>query len=162
PSAASALNLIGTDVGRPLRDFNLPADMKDLDDMLAGAIERNAPSEREARDHTGRWHLMRVCPYRTDEQRTEGAVLSLAELDALKGSAGAVAESETRYHVLADSAPVLIWVNDIGGSRFANRAFEEFVGMGEAQLRDAEWGSFVHSDDRERFVEAYRKAVEQR
>ena len=158
PAAATALNLIGTDVGRPLRDFNLPPDMRELDDLLGAAVERNQRGEREVRDHGGRWHLMRVQPYRTDEQRTEGAVLALVDIDAIKRSVDAVAESENRFHVLADSAPVLIWVNDLGGSRFVNRAFEEFVGIPESQVRDTDWASFVHSDDRERFMDTYRRA----
>ncbi len=162
PTAATALNLIGTDVGRPLRDFNLPPDMKDVHDMLAAAVERNAPSEREARDHGGRWQLLRVRPYRTDEHRIEGAVLSLVDIDEIKRSAEAVAESEGRFHTLADSAPVLIWVNDLEGARFVNRAFEEFVGIDEAGLRETAWAAFVHSDDREKFLDVYRKAFERR
>ncbi len=162
PTAATALNLMGTDVGRPLRDFNLPPDMQDVHDMLAAAVERNAPSEREARDHGGRWQLLRVRPYRTDEHRIEGAVLSLVDIDEIKRSAEAVAESEGRFHTLADSAPVLIWVNDLAGARFVNRAFEEFVGVDEAGLRNVEWAAFVHSDDREKFLDAYRKAFERR
>ncbi|MEW5744778.1 MAG: EAL domain-containing protein [Nitrospirota bacterium] len=65
-------------------------------------------------------------------------------------------ESEERFRILADSAPVLIWVNGLEGAEFVNRAYIEFVGVSrEVEVRRYDWAKFVHPEDRERYVAAY-------
>ncbi len=162
PATAQVLNLIAGDVGRPICDIKLPPDFHDLDEVLEH-IRRDVGSfEREVRDWSGRWHLLRLRQYRTEDDKVDGVVLVLVDIDALKRSGHALAESESRFHVLADSAPVLIWVNDLKNGKLVNRAFEEFTGMDEAGLRESPWGSFVHPDDRAAFLAAYRKALDGR
>ncbi|MCW5656470.1 MAG: response regulator [Burkholderiaceae bacterium] len=72
----------------------------------------------------------------------------------------ALAESEQRFRTIADSAPVLMWLNDASGAVFVNRAYLEFVGA-QRQLDVAgyDWTLHVHPDDRVAYVEAYRHAV---
>jgi len=41
-------------------------------------------SEREVRDKAGRWHALRVRPYLTLDNKVDGAVLVLVDIDALK------------------------------------------------------------------------------
>jgi PAS domain S-box-containing protein len=58
--------------------------------------------------------------------------------------------------VLADSAPVLIWVNGLDGCEFVNRAYLEFVGVqSDVEVRGYDWSQFVHPEDRESYVTAY-------
>jgi PAS domain S-box-containing protein len=71
----------------------------------------------------------------------------------------AVRESEARFRLLADSAPVLIWVNDQHGCQFVNSAYRHFFGVPESELLGFGWAKFVHPDDYERYVEGYKKAV---
>ena len=40
--------------------------------------------EREVQDRDGRWHLLRIRPYRTLDNRIEGAVVVLVDIDNLK------------------------------------------------------------------------------
>ncbi len=162
PATAQVLNLVAGDVARPIGDIKLPPDMADLDEDLTRVPVELSSFEREVRDWSGRWHLLRASPYRTAEDKADGVVVVLVDIDALKRSAQALAESEGRFHVLADSAPVLIWVNDLAKCKLVNRAFEEFVGIDAATLRESGWAPFVHADDRPQFLEAYRRAFERR
>ncbi len=68
-------------------------------------------------------------------------------------------ESEQRFRTLADDAPVLIWLNSPTGCEFANRKYLEFLGVGEAEVLGDKWAEFVHPQDREAYVNAYREAV---
>jgi PAS domain S-box-containing protein len=68
-------------------------------------------------------------------------------------------ESEARFRLLADSAPVLIWVSDEQGCQFVNNAYEEFFGRPESELLGFGWTQFVHPDDTEPHLESYRKAA---
>ena len=54
--------------------------------------------------------------------------MMVIDIDAIKRAAQRVIESEARFAVLADSAPVLIWVDGLEGCEFVNRAYETFVG----------------------------------
>ncbi|MGH7855061.1 MAG: PAS domain S-box protein, partial [Candidatus Binatia bacterium] len=74
-----------------------------------------------------------------------------------------VRESERRFRALADSAPVLIWINGPEGVQFVNQAYREFVGVAdEAELAGFRWTSYLHPDDRDGYTVAYLRAVENR
>ncbi|PVM87264.1 hybrid sensor histidine kinase/response regulator [Caulobacter radicis] len=57
-------------------------------------------------------------------------------------------ESEARFRALADSAPALMWITGMGGSReFVNAAYVDFAG---ADYRDAltlDWRTRIHPED---------------
>ena len=49
-------------------------------------IEDISVAEREVRDEQGHWYSMRIRPYQTEENRIEGAVLTLVDVDELRRS----------------------------------------------------------------------------
>jgi PAS domain S-box-containing protein len=72
----------------------------------------------------------------------------------------ALRESERRFRLLADTAPVLIWMSDpSGGCVFLNRPWLEFTGRTLDQELGEGWIESIHPADRDRFLEAYRGAV---
>jgi two-component system CheB/CheR fusion protein len=90
PLAGKALNLIPTDVGRPLSDlklnFTTPGAELDLKQMVTDSIETLISQEVEVQDRQGRWFRLQVRPYKTIDQRIDGAVLALVDIDNLKES----------------------------------------------------------------------------
>jgi PAS domain S-box-containing protein len=59
-----------------------------------------------------------------------------------------LAATETRFRTLADSAPVLMWVSNLDGTReFANRAYVEFVGADYETALRLEMRDRIHPDD---------------
>ena len=160
--AEKILNLIQGDVGRPLLDVKLGVDIDDLESMVSDVMESVATREREVQDRAGRWYSLRVRPYRTLQNKIDGVVLVLVDVDNLKRAEQSIRESEKRFEALAGTAPVLIWVNDLEGCRFVNRAYEEFVGESEADIRKHGHAAFVHPDERQAFTDAYDEALRQR
>ena len=74
-----------------------------------------------------------------------------------------VRESERRFRVLADSAPVLIWIAGREGAQFVNQAYRDFVGVADdAELASYHWTKYLHPDDRDGYTAAYLRAVENR
>lgn len=74
----------------------------------------------------------------------------------------ALAESESRFRNLADSAPALIWSLDGEGClTFANRKFAAEYGEAADMLGNG-WRSIVHPDDIERFEAAFGAAFDDR
>jgi two-component system CheB/CheR fusion protein len=68
--------------------------------MVAEVIDSMAVKEREVRARDGRWLLLRVRPYRTIENRIDGATMVFLDIDALKKSQQAEAIVETMRHPL--------------------------------------------------------------
>ena len=75
------LNLIPTDVGRPIGDIQPNLDAPDLEELTREVIDSVAMKELEATDRSGRRYAVRIRPYKNQEQRIDGAVLAFADLD---------------------------------------------------------------------------------
>ena len=83
PLAERVFNIIGADVGRSIAEIKPQVDIPDLPQLLADSIDRMISKEREARGSDGRWYLLRIRPYRTLENRIDGAVIILIDVDTL-------------------------------------------------------------------------------
>ena len=72
-------------------------------------------------------------------------------------------ESEARFRVLADSAPVPIWVNGVdAGCEFVNKAYLDFFGKTLGEVQGFGWQPHAHPEDEERYVGAYLAAFRAR
>lgn len=62
-------------------------------------------------------------------------------------------ESEERFRLIANSAPVPMWVSKLDRTRaFANQAYLEFLGLGYDEALAFDWRKILHPDDMERVV----------
>jgi two-component system, chemotaxis family, CheB/CheR fusion protein len=86
PVAQEMLNLIPADRGRPIGDLKLPVEAPDLEAMIHEVLEHLVIREKEVRDREGRWYSLRLRPYRTMDNKIDGIVLALVNVDALKRS----------------------------------------------------------------------------
>jgi PAS domain S-box-containing protein len=65
----------------------------------------------------------------------------------------ALRESEERFRLIADSAPVPMWVTRIDRTRsFVNRAYVEFLGITYEEAVDFDWRTVIHPDDAPRVL----------
>ncbi|HLF74307.1 MAG TPA: PAS domain S-box protein [Anaerolineales bacterium] len=72
-------------------------------------------------------------------------------------------ESEGRFRVLADSAPIMIWVNGVdAGCEFVNKEYLKFFGKQLEEVQGFGWKPSLHPDDREDYVNAYLEAFNAR
>jgi hypothetical protein len=85
PMAEKLLNLIPTDVGRPISDIKPNLNIEDLDRRIAQVIDTLTTMETEIQDKQGRWYVLRIRPYVTLEGKIEGASVTLLDIDTLKG-----------------------------------------------------------------------------
>lgn len=86
PPAQKLLNLLPADIGRRLGEIRPNLDVEDLETLAREAIRSAAAQERQVRTKEGGWQVLHVRPYKTWDNRIEGAVISLQDVDALKRS----------------------------------------------------------------------------
>ena len=84
PAARSAFNILPTDIGRPLSELRPNIDVLDLEEILRDVIETLGTRERKVTDKEGRQYSLRVRPYRTTDNKIDGAVLTLVDIDGTK------------------------------------------------------------------------------
>ena len=122
--AERVLNLIPTDVGRPLSDLRPNILVPDFERLIAGVMDSLVPKELEVQDRDGRWHSLRIRPYKTLENRIDGVILALVDIDTVRralaeaGEARAFAEA-----VIATVRKPLLVLDGELRVKVANRAF---------------------------------------
>ena len=111
PPARKVMNLLPTDTGRPVGDLKANVDVPDLDQMIADVIEQVQVREREVCDRHGRWYSLRIHPYRTGDNKIDGAVIVLLDIDEAKRGQIALQQSEERYRHLFESSnqPIMVF-----------------------------------------------------
>jgi len=109
--AEKPFNLLASDVGRPLGALRHNFELPDLEVFIAAVIDSVRESEREVRDKDGHWYSLRVRPYLSLDNKVEGAVLALVDIDALKRTELAISEArayaETVIRTVRDPLMVL-------------------------------------------------------
>ena len=82
---------------------------------------------------------------------------ALLGLDAARAAQAEVqanlSASEARFRILADSAPLLMWVTRTNGAReFVNQAYVDFLGEGGEAALTFDWRKVLHPDDLDRIL----------
>jgi two-component system CheB/CheR fusion protein len=88
PRARAIMNVLSSDVGRPFDDIKTNLDVPDLDRQIAEVIETLVTREAEVQDRIGRWYRMQIRPYKTMDNRIDGAILSLFDIHEMREIVG--------------------------------------------------------------------------
>jgi two-component system CheB/CheR fusion protein len=83
-SAGKALNLIASDIGRPISDIRPNINVPDLDTSILEVIDSLLIKEQEVQDTQGRWYSMTIRPYKTVDNRIDGAIVTIEDINDLK------------------------------------------------------------------------------
>lgn len=84
PRAGKLLNLIQSDVGRPISDINPNFEGLDLGSFVSDVIDGVAMKEMNIEDRNGHWFRLQIRPYKTVENKIDGAVISFVDINLLK------------------------------------------------------------------------------
>jgi two-component system CheB/CheR fusion protein len=136
PMAEKVLNLIPSDVDRSIGHINPNIEGANLEPMIAECIDSISAIEREVQDRQGRWYSLRIRPYRSAENKIEGAVLALFDIDTPKRYEASVRSALDLAEALLQNAPRPAALLDFAlRLRSANQHFVELFGLSADGLR---------------------------
>ena len=84
PQAAKIIKLIPGDVGRPITDLVSALDYPVLVDDVREVLRVLASVEKPISARDGRWFNVRVMPYRTNDERIDGVVITFTDITTAK------------------------------------------------------------------------------
>ncbi len=82
--ADKVINLIQTDVGRPIRHIASNLKYENLVEDAKEVLKTIIPRQTEVRTKDGHWYLMRIMPYRTIDNVIDGVVITFAGIHEQK------------------------------------------------------------------------------
>jgi len=130
--------------------------VKQFLDALAGRDEDYSATYRIVRPSDGQTRWIDVVA--KIERDASGRALRLvgAHIDSTDRMLAQekLRESEERFRLIADSAPVPIWVTKLDRTRsFANQAYVDFLGLPFEQAIAFDWRKVLHPDDLQRILQ---------
>ncbi len=126
-AAERLLNIIPTDVGRPLTDLRPNIVVPELERLITEVMESLTLKEVEAQDREGRWYSLRIRPYRTLENKIDGVILAFVDIDTDRRALAQAEEARQLAEAVVEAVqqPLLVLDRDLR-VRTANRAYYEF------------------------------------
>lgn len=83
-ASAKVLKILPSDIGRSISDIRWDVDVPDFDDLITGVIETLTSKELEVRAKDGHWYSLQIRPYRTTNDKIDGAVIVLSDINEAK------------------------------------------------------------------------------
>ena len=137
-SAATAIvNLIQTDIGRPLKHVATNLSYQAMITDLTEVLEKLTPRKAEVKTTTGNWYHMHIIPYRTTNNRIDGAILTFTDIDDQKKAQKMIEENTWQLvRAIFDMSPMPMVVLDKDAKMvIANTAFSEIMKISQDDIK---------------------------
>jgi len=157
PAITQIINLIQTDLGRPVG--HIASNLVGYDTFvqdIQSVLDELTPKEVEVQTREGAWFLLRIRPYRTLENVIEGAVVTFTDITDMKQARAALRESEglRRLAIVVRDSHDAILVQALDGRILAwSPGAERAYGWTEAEALAMNIRALIPESERESSVQ---------
>ncbi|HEY7209311.1 MAG TPA: CheR family methyltransferase [Bryobacteraceae bacterium] len=135
PQTQRLMNVRASDIGRPFGDIRLNLNTDNLEPLFSEVLDTLGAREIEVQDREGHWYLLRVRPYRTTDNKIDGVVVVLVDIDQLRRSQQELRDARDFARSIIESIPLpLVVVDNQLRIRSTNEAFCKLAGAGAQSL----------------------------
>jgi two-component system CheB/CheR fusion protein len=148
PAMTNFINLIQTDIGRPVRHIVSNMYYDGLVQDAQGVLKTLVPKEMEIKTKDERWYTMRMLPYRTVENVIDGVVITFLDITSLKATEQKLEDALRFAQSIVDTTREGLLILDedlrvVSANRSFSRTFalkgEDTVGKFFYDLGDHQW-----------------------
>jgi PAS domain S-box-containing protein len=109
------------------------------------------------------WNEPRIAPVRAADGNVGHWIGVQYDMTERKRNEHRLQEAERRFRVVADAAPMMIWMSDPDkGCTYVNKGWLEFTGRSLEQALGDGWADSLHADDRHGCLATYSDAFDPR
>lgn len=156
---------VNDSIGKSIEELGLWESRDHYSDLLAVLSESTAVHDQELtlRTRSGELRAVVVSMQQITVDGEPCVLTVMNDITEQQRTLQALQESERRFRMLADSAPVMIWMTDeTEGAVYFNKPWLDFTGLGiEASSGDG-WMNLIHPDDRDEVRRKYGTSFERR
>ncbi|TLU83455.1 MAG: PAS domain S-box protein [Chlorobium sp.] len=131
----SIIKLIASDIGRPVTDIVTDLDYPALAEDGREVLRSLVFSEKQVAASDNRWFTVKIMPYRTEENRIDGLVITFNDITKSKELEKGLRQSKESFQFLIDTMPVgCIFQDSKGRIEMVNHEAEEITGISAAEM----------------------------
>ena len=158
PAAQKVLNLIPGDVGRRIGDLKPNLNLDDLAEQIQEAIAKVRHREQDVQDLAGNWYSLKIRPYKTQDNRIDGAILALSDIDELRRTQQLSRGLEQNLRSLLLHPPDLV----LAASPEGHVMLVNGLALGQGETQHLSIFEYVAGPDRDVVREHLQKSLESR
>lgn len=159
PAATQVVSLVPSDVDRPLHHLVHNLEDARFYDQLRVALVNGQVIDQEVKlKDADRYLLMRISPYRINDQAVDGLVLTLVDITVIKQAQQALEENMALLETVINATPDPVFVKNADGCyelvnqaalKTLNRPLEEVIGQTDLALFAAPVARKIMADDQQ-------------
>ena len=150
PQAINIFSLIASDINRSLLDITHKLDYELMANNVAEVFKTLHMVERQVNSSEGKQYLARIRPYRTTEDRIDGAVLTFVDVTALRRAEENVRAGEERLRIAAETTKdyAILTIDEEGVITTWNLGARRIFGYAEKEIVGQPFSTLFTPEDR--------------
>ncbi len=113
PSMSKIINLIQTDIGRPIQDLSSNLIYEGIVQDAKNVLEKLTPFKAAVKSTDGIWYQMQIMPYRTSTNVIEGVVITFVDITKEKSFLEELNEVKDNYEHLLELTQTIVYTQDV-------------------------------------------------